>query len=311
MPTATRDIQRRIRSVTSTKKITKAMELVASAKMRRSSQAVLATRPYTDRAWEMLLHLARRTDPTKHALLAERPQLKKIGVVLVASNRGLVGGFNAQLTSAVAKDVRRMIGDAEASVEVILMGKKGRMIMSQHGLPIEAEFTKDDVVTNVLGVRPMAKIAIDRFIDGTYDRVVVGYMDFISTLVQKPQLRQVLPLSTAGFVAGTVGLVSNEEQKNIAGEERQEEQSFEYTFEPNADAVLEHVLPRLVEMQIYRAVLETNASEQAARMVAMKSASDAAGDLIDDLTLSFNQARQASITQDLSEISAGRAALES
>jgi len=308
MPAATRDIQRRIRSVKSTKKITKAMELVASAKMRRSSQAVMATRPYTDRAWDMLQHLSRRTDASQHALLAERTEPKKIGIVLVASNRGLVGGFNAQLTATVAKEVTRLIGSSNISVEVILMGKKGRMIMSQHGLPIEAEFTKDDVVTSVLGIRPMAKLAIDRFTAGEYDRVLVGYMDFISTLNQKPRLRQILPLSAAGVVAGEIGVQSDEDAKSTGGSD---DKNFEYTFEPNPDAVLEHILPRLVEMQIYRAVLETNASEQAARMVAMKSASDAAGDLIDDLTLSFNQARQASITQDLSEISAGRAALES
>ncbi len=311
MPTATRDIQRRIRSVTSTKKITKAMELVSSAKMRRASQAVLAARPYTDRAWEILLHLSRRTDPTHHALLAERAAPKKIGVILVASNRGLVGGFNAQLTATVAKEIKNLNLGPHAQAEVILMGKRGRMIMTQHGLPIDAEFTKDDVVTSVLGVRPMAKLAIERFTERKYDRVLVGFMDFISMLVQKPRLRQILPLSGAGFEAGTVGLVSNEEQQIIKRDERAEEREFEYIFEPNPDAVLDYVLPRLVEMQIYRAVLETNAAEQAARMVAMKNASDAAGDLIDDLTLTFNQARQASITQDLAEISAGRAALES
>lgn len=311
MPSAGRDIQRRIRSVSSTKKITKAMELVASAKMRKASQAVFATRPYTDRAWEMLLHLSHRTDSSKHVLLAERPEIKKIGIILVASNRGLVGGFNAQLTAAVAKEIQQLIGTTKAEVEVMLMGKKGRLIMSQHGLPIDAEFTKDDVVTSVLGVRPMAKLAMDRFTDGTYDRVMVGFMDFISTLVQKPRVRQILPLSGAGFEAGTVGLGSKAEHEQIEHEEQAEEAAFTYLFEPNAEDVLEFLLPRLVEMQVYRAVLETNASEQAARMVAMKSASDAAGDLIDDLTLTYNQARQASITQDLSEISAGRAALES
>ncbi len=286
------------------------MELVASAKMRRASMAVLATRPYTDRAWEMLMHLAKRTDPTHHALLAERTELKKIGVVLVASNRGLVGGFNAQLTATVVKEIANLKLGEQVVAEVILMGKKGRMIMKQFGVHIDAEFPKDDIVTNVLGVRPMAKLAIDRFTDGTYDRVYVGFMDFISTMVQKPRLRQILPLSSAGFEAGTVGLVSNEDQQSIEKEEKIEAKEFDYTFEPNPDAVLEYLLPRLVEMQIYRAVLETNASEQAARMVAMKTASDAAGDIIDELTLSFNQARQASITQDLSEISAGRAALE-
>ena len=310
MPTATRDIQRRIRSVTSTKKITKAMELVSSAKMRKAMQAVIATRPYTDRAWEMLLHLSRRTDPAHHALLATRSDPKKIGLILVASNRGLVGGFNAQLTATVVKELKPPGAASNATVEVLLMGKKGRMIMNQYGLNIAAEFTKDDVLTNVLGIRPMAKLAIDRFRDGTYDRVMVGYMDYRSILVQRPRLRQLLPLSSAGFESGAVGVTSREERQSVEQAERTEAASCEYLFEPDPDAVLDFVLPRLVEMQIYRAVLETNASEQAARMVAMKNASDAAGDLIDDLTLSFNQARQASITQDLSEISAGRAALE-
>ncbi len=273
------------------------MELVASAKMRKATQAVLATRPYTDRAWDMLLNLSQRTDPTNHVLLSSRPEPKKIGIILIASNRGLVGGFNAQLTATIAKEVKKQFADAPVEVEVLLMGKKGRMIMTQYGLNIGAEFTKDDVLTNVLGIRPMAKLAIERFTDSTYDRVMVGYMDYVSTLVQKPRLRQILPLSKTDII--------DEQPKTTTVDN-----SLEYLFEPNPETVLDFVLPRLVEMQIYRAVLETNASEQAARMVAMKTASDAAGDLIDDLTLSFNQARQASITQDLSEISAGRAALE-
>lgn len=311
MPTATRDIRRRIRSVTSTKKITKAMELVASAKMRRASQSLLATRPYTDSAWQMMLNLTGRTDPARHPLLAVRPEPKTVGVILVASNRGLVGGFNTQLTAMVAKYVRTNLSGASIKAEVILTGNRGRTIMTQHGLPISAEFTKDDVVSNVLGVRPMVKLAMERFIGGTYDRVLVAYMDYISMLVQQPRIRQLLPLSTAGFVAGTTGITHGLERQHIADTEEAGERIFEYIFEPDPDAVLEYVLPRLVEMQIYRAVLESNASEQAARMVAMKTASDAAGDIIDDLILTFNQARQASITQDLSEISAGRAALES
>ena len=279
------------------------MELVASAKMRKASAAVLATRPYTDRAWDMLLNLAQRTESSQHPLLVERLETKKVGVILVASNRGLVGGFNTQLTATVARGIKALFTTTEVSAEVILMGNKGKMILSQHGIPISAEFPKQDVVTDVLGIRPMAKMAIDRFLSGDYDRVLVGYMDFVSMLVQQPKLRQILPLNTAGFLNG--------DHEKKAEEKTSELASFEYQFEPNADEVLEYILPRLVEMQLYRAVLETNASEQAARMVAMKSASDAAGDLIDDLTLTFNQARQASITQDLSEISAGRAALES
>ncbi len=286
MPKGTRDIQRRLRSVRSTRKITKAMELVASAKMRRASQAVVATRPYTNEAWTMLNNLAAVTDPSQHPLLVTRDVTKNVGLVLVASSKGLVGGFNAQLIGATVRAVREQNG---VKTTVILMGAKGRSIMTQHGYDITAEFTKEDVVTNAQHILPMSKLVIDGFMNGTYDKVLVAYMDFVSTLVQKPTLKQLLPLVP----------------------EKSSGPSMEFVFEPNPDDVLEYLLPRLVEMQLYRAVLETNASEQAARMVAMRSASDAANDLIDDLTLTFNQARQASITQDLAEISAGRAALES
>lgn len=294
MPAATRDIKRRLRSVQNTKKITKAMELVASVKMRKASQAVVASRPYTTEAWSMLLNLAWRTDPVLHPLLADRPQPKKIGLVLVTTSRGLVGGFNSNLVQAVADHLRGWTGSTDIEVHSILMGTKGRAIMYQHGYPIQAEFTKEDIVTSAASIRPMAKLAIEGFQRGEYDRVLVAYMDFVSTLIQKPVIRQLLPLIDVA-PEGTVPAVTK----------------TDYLFEPNADMVLEYIIPRLVEMQIYRAVLETNASEHAARMVAMKNASDAANDLIDDLTLTFNQARQASITQDLAEISAGRVALES
>ncbi len=294
MPATTRDIQRRLRSVKNTKKITKAMELVASAKVRKASQALFSTRPYTNEAWSMLLNVAQRTDAEAHPLLQSRETVKKIGVVLVASSRGLVGGFNTNIIKAVVEHIKQKKNAAAVNASIILMGAKGRAIMYQYGHTIAAEFTKEDVVTHVTSIRPMAKLAIDGFRNGEFDQIDIAYMDYKSTLVQKPVIRTLLPLSAAQ---------ANTDMTEKAG-------IVEYEFEPNADEVLEVLLPRLVEMQIYRAVLETNASEQAARMLAMRNASDAAGELIDDLTLSFNQARQANITQDLSEISAGRAALE-
>ncbi len=301
---ATRDIQRRIRSVTNTRKITKAMELVASVKMRKASQAVLATRPYANRAWDMLLNVAGRTKTERHPLLRVAEQPRKIAVVVIASNRGLVGGFNSALTAAVAKYMREVQATTGAEVEAIIMGAKGRMIHVQHGHTISAEFQKEDIITSTIEVRPLARLVIDGFIAEQYDRVIVAYMDYISSLVQKPRLRQILPLSQAEVAAGTAGVAEEAERASWSVDQH------EYLFEPDADQVLEALLPRLVEMQLYRAVLETNASEHAARMVAMRNATDSAEELIDDLTLSFNQARQASITQDLSEISAGRAALE-
>lgn len=308
---ASRDILRRLRSVKNTKKITKAMELVASAKMRKVAQAVLASRPYTDRAWELLLNLAKRTDPSKHALLQDRAEVKTIGLVVMTSNRGLVGALNSNLVNAAVKAAKELKGATGAEVKTILLGTKGRTMVTQYGFTAAAEFTKQEIASNVREIRPIAKMVIDDFRNGTYDKIVVAYMDYISTLLQKPRVKQILPLSAAGFMSGVAGLAEATERANIVAEEAVEAKHFEYLFEPNPDAVLEEIIPRLVEMQLYRAVLEANASEQAARMMAMRNATDAAGELIDDLTLSFNQARQAAITQDLAEISAGRAALES
>ena len=308
---ASRDILRRLRSVKNTKKITKAMELVASAKMRKVAQAVLASRPYTDHAWELLLNLAKRTDPSKHALLQDRAEVKTIGLIVMTSNRGLVGALNSNLINAAVKAARELTNATGADVKVILLGSKGRAMVTQYQFTAAAEFTKQEIATNVREIRPIAKMAIDDFRNGTYDKIVVAYMDYISTLLQKPRVKQILPLSASGFMSGVAGLAESAERAKIVADEATEEKHFEYLFEPSPDSVLEEILPRLVEMQLYRAVLEANASEQAARMMAMRNATDAAGDLIDDLTLSYNQARQAAITQDLAEISAGRAALES
>lgn len=310
MSTSPRDIKRRLRSVTNTRKITKAMELVSSVKMRKAVNTVTAARPYAEHAWEMLLTVAQTSHSEQHPLLRHEVQPKKIAVLTIASNRGLVGGFNTNLTSAVAKYVKNLEQETGATIETVIMGTKGRSLASQYHLNITAEFPKEDILFSSLEIRPMSKMLIDGFTNGEYDRVIVAYMDYISSLVQKPAIRQILPLSAEEFSSGIAGIVEANERKHILEEEAEDVAKHEYLFEPNADQLLESLLPRLVEMQIYRAVLETNAAEHAARMVSMKNASDSAGDLITDLTLSYNQARQAAITQDLSEISAGRAALE-
>ncbi len=300
MANSTREIRRRIRSIGSTKKVTKAMELVSSAKMRRAVQSVLATRSYATRAWDLLTNLASRTSPDAHPLLKRR-EGARIGLVIVSTNRGLVGGFNSILANAIGQFLRTS-GIEPGNAEVIMLGKRGRSILNRFGFTAAAEFEKADIVTNIEDVRPVAKMAIDEFVGGTYDRIVLAYTDFKSTIVQKPRVRQLLPIQRDPAL-GAIG-----EGENGGGNGATA--AREYLFEPNADKVLEAVMPRLVEMQLFQAILESTASEHAARMVAMRNASDAAGDLIDDLTLTFNQARQAAITQDLSEISAGRVALE-
>jgi len=301
MPLATREIKRRIRSVANTKKITKAMELVAAAKMRKATQAVLATRSYANSAWEIVKNLSATTDPALHPLLQKRAVVKKIGVILITSNRGLCGGFNREIIERVAKYIRKHKNQkVDIEAEVLLMGTRGRDIMFKHGHEVVAEFTKFDVTTRIAEVSPLAKMVISDFIAGRHDKVVVAYTDYQSAIVQTPRIRKLLPISREddelGYVAG-----EKYEKSNL--------QEFEYLFEPSPDAVLEQMLERLIELQIYQALLESNASEHSARMLAMRNASDAATDMIDDLTLTFNQARQQAITSELADISAGRAAV--
>lgn len=274
------------------------MELVSSAKMRKAVQSVLGTRPYATEAWKLLLNVSSRMSGDEHPLLRRGPG-NKTAVVLISSNRGLVGGFNSILINQLLKELRTS-DPGQEHTDLVFLGKKGRPVSTKFGYRATAEFEKLDVVTRVEEVRAIAKLVIDDFRGGTYDRIVLAYTDYVSMLVQKPRIRQLLPI----IYDADLGNVSHREPSES------KVPAAEYLFEPSAEVVLDAVLTRLVEVQLYQAVLESNASEHAARMVAMRNASDAANDLIDDLTLSFNQARQAAITQDLSEISAGRAALE-
>ncbi len=303
MPVATKEIQRRTRSITNTKKITKALELVSASKMRKAVAAVTATRPYSEAAWNIIRQIAATTDVSHHPLLQKRANVKKIGLILITSNRGLCGGFNREIIDHVGRYMRnhkKQVVDIEA--EVLLMGSRGKDVMFKHGHEIVAEFTKLDVATRISEVTPMAKMAIDAFRDGTYDKIVVAYTDFASSLVQKPRIKKLLPIEHEDNELG----YTNQEP---ADSDQEALESFEYTFEPSPRAVLEQMIYRLVELQIYQALLESNASEHSARMLAMRNASDAANDMIEDLTLSYNQARQQSITSELAEISASRAAI--
>ena len=302
MPLATRVIKRRIRSIQNTHKITKAMEMVAAAKMRKAVEAVLATRAYANSAWSIVKDLAAKTDPKHHPLLQKRKEIKKVGLVLITSNRGLCGGFNRAMVENVADYIQeRKKQNPKLNYEVILMGKKGKDIMFKHGQEIIAEFTKEDVSPGVIEITPMAKIITADYISGKYDKVVIAYTDYQSAISQKPRIKKLLPIER-----------EDEELGYIAGEEEKKEklEEYEYLFEPSPDAVLEKMLYRLIELQIYQALLEANASEHSARMLAMRNASEAASDMIEDLTLTFNQARQQAITAELADISAGRAAVE-
>jgi F-type H+-transporting ATPase subunit gamma len=281
------------------------MELVSAAKMRRAVQNVLATRTYAQLGWQLLSELSARTDQSRHPLLARREQIKRLGLVIISSNRGLCGGFNHQLTHRTNQYIQKnREQNPQLEVDLVTVGKRGRDIMLRTGHNIVAEFTKADITTRIEVVAPIAKLLISDYLSGKSDRVVMAYTDFISPLTQKPIIKQLLP------IVKEVDL--NLGSARVAGVKQEEQAAnfnYEYLFEPTPDAVLENLLPRLLEVQLYQALLESDASEHSARMMSMRNATDAAHDMISSLTLAFNQARQASITTELADITGGRAAL--
>jgi len=318
----TKDIQRRIKSIGNTKKITKAMEMVAATKMRRAIEAVLKTRTYANLSWATVLNLAKATanDSDRHSLLTPREEIKKVGIVLITSNRGLCGGFNTAIVNKVQNSIvkyqhRGQKVDIEA--EFILMGKKGKTVKHYHGHNIVAEFTKLDLVSEVTEIVPVAKIIIEDYLNGKYDKIMLAYTDFVSASKQIPRVKQILPIDIdardehLGVVGEDtrLGLDKKFIEKKEAKYLKDEKYSYEYTFEPSPEEVLSEMIPRLIEVQLFQALLESNASEHSARMAAMHQATEAAGDLVNELTLFYNKARQASITAEIAEISAGANAL--
>ena len=302
MALSTKIIKKRIRSIGNTRKITKAMEMVSTVKMRKAVQAVLATRPYAASAWEMMGELlARMGEGAKHPLLETRPEVKRSACIVITSNRGLCGGFNAQVLAAALRHAQGQTGIINMW---IVVGKRGGEFLARNQQAIAAEFPKADVITGVDEISALLKMIITDFTTGTYDRVYVAYTDFISAMIQKPRIRQLLPLEKSpDSLLGSVG-------QDIKKSVQSETDILEFLFEPGVDVVLEAFLPHVVEIQLYQALLESTASEHSARMLTMKNASNAAADMVEELTLAFNQARQASITREIAEITGGKAALE-
>lgn len=310
-----RELRRRIKSIQNTKKITKAMEMVSAAKMRKAVESVLATRDYANLAWSTIMQLSERTDSKHHPLLRKREKIEKVAVVLVSSNRGLCGAFNMQVVQK-AIDSIKLHESKVKETEVITFGTKGRDIAKNLGYNIVADFPKEDITKKATDVSPIAKMIIDKFAVGEYDKVFVTFTDFETSMKQVPRVKQLLPIETQpddylGVVGKSKGVGSTKDFIKEKADKYLVKGSFtyEYVFEPNPAEVLKLMLPRLIEMQIYQAVLESEASEHSSRMMAMKNATDAAGEMIDDLTLTYNRARQASITQEIAEISSGAAAL--
>ena len=299
MPVNTKIIKRRIKSIGNTRKITKAMEMISAVKMRRAVANVVATRGYSNLAWEMLTEIAKRTDVSLHPLLQKR-EVKHIAVILITSNRGLAGGFSSRLLQATHEFINSAKGKIGPEIDILLTGRQGKKIYHKFGHKVVAEFDKLDLTTKINEILPMAQLAIKDYIERKYDLVMIAYTDFVSPLKQAPKIKQILPLQDFSDLT----LHSDAKKTENANS------SLEYKFEPDPKAVLDVLLPRLIEMQIYQTILESDASEHSSRMIAMRSASDSANEIIKELQYSFNKARQASITQEISEIVGGAAALD-
>lgn len=300
---STRDIKRRIRSIKNTEQITRAMEMVAAAKMRRAQEAALKTRAYAKKALEILEDVSVKAARRMHPLLRREEKIKKILILLITSDRGLCGGLNANVIKMALDYIEKERKGRE--IDFVCLGKKGRDYMQRLGQNIVAEFINIKDKFTLLDVTPMAQIPLDDFSAKKYDKVILIYPDFISTLKQVPKVKQLLPFQREEMIR------LSELGKNVPEKiEEKKRKEYEYLFEPSPEKVLATLLPRLCEMQIYQALCEAKASEHSARMIAMKNASENAEEIIQDLTMSYNQARQAAITKELTEISAGGAALE-
>ena len=280
-----RKVKRRIRGVTNIAKITRAMEMIAASKMRKAQERGLAGRPYSEKIQQVISDLAALPEVAlQHPLLQRRP-VEKIAVVHITPDRGLCGGLNANLN-------RRLGGfvlEQTVPVSVVAVGRKGRDFAVRSACNLQAEFIQLGDQPSFLDTLPISHIVIDDYSNGLIDMVYVSYAHFVSTMVQRPVIQQLLPVEPAVIPKA---------------------ENVDYIYEPGAEAVLGGLLPRFVEMEIYHAILESIASEQSARMVAMRNATDSANELIGDLTLLYNKARQEAITKDLLDITGGVAALE-
>ena len=282
-----RDIRRRIRSVDNTAKVTNAMSLIAASKMRRAQNSVLEGRPYSVKIQEVIAHLAAQPmddESSAQPLLAVRP-VEKTTLLMISPDRGLCGGLHANLNRRVGQ----FILNQEVPIQAIAVGRKGRDFMARTNQDLKATFTDLGETPLLVDTHAISHMVIDSYCDGEADEVYLAYTQYVSTMVQEPVIEKLLPITPAELTAS---------------------ESVGYIYEPGNLAVLQNLLPRFVEMQIYHAILEAIASEQSARMVAMRAATDNASELAGDLTLTMNKLRQESITNELLDLIGGQIALE-
>ena len=283
-----REIKTKIKSVQNTRKVTRALEMVSASKIRKAQERMKTSRPYARVMKQVIGHLAQANSDYQHPYMTERKDPKRVGYVIVSSDRGLAGGLNNNLFRKLLGEFRKW-HDQGVEVDVVTIGQKASVFFRRIKVNMLASVTHLDDAPKLEQLVGVIKVMLDAYSDGTIDRVFICYNDFVNTMTQRAAFDQLLPLP--------------------APETQVAKHDWDYIYEPDAESVLEHVLTRYIETLVYQAVLENVASEHAARMVAMKAASDNASKLIDTLQLVYNKARQAAITQEISEIVGGAAAV--
>ena len=284
-----KEIRDKIKSVQSTAKITKAMEMVAASKMRKAQDRMLAARPYAEKIRSVVAHISKANLEYKHPFTIER-DVKRVGYIVISSDRGLCGGLNINIFRRVMSDLVEWDGKG-AEIDIACIGSKGLGYFRRQGANIVSEASNLGDAPSLKDLVGAVKVMLKAYEDGKIDRLYVIGNKFVNTMTQQPTVQQLLPIEADEAAAAEVPAL------------------FDYIYEPEAKPVLDVVLERYVESQIYQNVVENVACEQSARMIAMKSATDNAGDLIKELQLVFNKARQAAITQEISEIVSGAAAV--
>lgn len=294
-----REMRLRMRSVKNIAQVTRALEAVSASKVRKAQQAVIATRAYAGKAYDILTDLSNQPGSLAvlHPLLTAHESVKTIDIVLITSDRGLAGAYNSNIVRETMQFARKQ----NVPVRYITVGRKGRDLVFRRRGHIVAEFSNLPTTPTALDIAPIARAVIDDFLGGAVDEVYLSYTDFVNTLKQAPTVRKLLPFSTTGITRA--GLASLGQNEGPAGPK------VPFTYEPDAQELLNVILPRFTQLQILQAVLEAAASEHSARMVAMRNATDNAEELVGNLQLEYNKARQLAITSDLLDIAGGAEAL--
>ena len=289
---STKEIRVKIKSVQNTRKITKAMEMVAASKMRKTQDRMLAARPYGDKIRVICSHLARANSEYKHPFLVEHDGAKKVGIIVVTTDKGLAGPLNTNIQRQVLQKVKDWAAEGK-SVQTTAIGNKGLAFLQHLNIPLVSQVVQLGDRPNLDRLIGAIRVQIQDYMDGKVDAVHLAYSRFINAMKQQVVIEQLLPLT----------------DEYLDGKDESRTFSWDYLYEPDAETVLDELLKRYVEALIYQAVAENMASEQSARMVAMKAASDNAKKLIDDLQLVYNKTRQAGITKEITEIVGGAAAV--